>query len=224
MKYMRTRQGAFAMERFLQPSGRRAGEPGASLAPAGDAPASRTPDVRRDGVWERHGVQRPCIPARWRWMGPPRWLLQRRRGSPQGACAAPPPSRARTGEATTLRQPFAADGMRGRHYCSGAEGNRHAALQSPHRWRLHLKTGWGQPCLVGTWARKSRQNTRRDDAAAGMYTAGKKQKSALRGSVSLDKERPHKGSAPQCSHAPRCLFRKSYASIFWPQQRIEFGH
>ena len=173
---MRKRTVAFAMERVRQTEGSRAGEPGASLDPAGDAPASSTPDVRRDCVCARHGVHRPCSPERWRLIGYPLWLLTRRRWSPPGACAAPPPRLALTGESTTLRPPCASDGMRGRHYCSVAEGNRHAALPSPQRWRLHRNTCVVPPCLVGTWARKSRQNTGLDAAAAGSYTAEKKQK------------------------------------------------
>jgi hypothetical protein len=105
--YMLKRQVAFDMDRFLQTSGSRAGEPGASLDPEGDEPAASTPDVRRDGVCARHGGHRPCIPELWRLIGPPLWLLKRRRWSPPGAWAAPPPSLALTGESQTLSQPFA---------------------------------------------------------------------------------------------------------------------
>ena len=141
--------------------------------------------VRRDCVGERQGGHRPCIPARWRLMGPLLWLLKRRRWSPPGAWAAPPPSLARTGESTTLRQPFAEDGMRVRHYFSVAEVNRNAAAQSPPRWRLHLNTCVVQPGWVGTWARKSRQNTRRDDAAPAACARRKKHKNPLSGGVCL---------------------------------------
>ncbi len=46
--------------------------------------------------------------------------------------------------------------------------------------------------MVGARIRKSSQDTILTDDYAGVHTAGKKQKSALRGSLSLDKKGPLK--------------------------------
>ena len=130
---MLKRQVACDMERVLQPSGSSAGEPGASLATKGDEPEASTLSVCVDCVCERQGVPRPCIPEPDALIGHPLWLLKRRRCSPPVACAAPPPSPARTGASPMLRQPCEEDGMRARHSCSVAEDTRHAALQSSRK-------------------------------------------------------------------------------------------
>jgi hypothetical protein len=51
-----------------------------------------------------------------------------------------------------------------------------------------------QPCVVGTWTRTSRQDTRPTADNAGVDTAEKNPNiSALRSRLSLDNRRPHKG-------------------------------
>jgi hypothetical protein len=81
---MLTRTGAWDRERFRQTAGRSAGEPDASLAPEG----MRLPPARwrcpLDGVCARHGVQRPCIPAPWRLLGPPLASEETAMGTPGG--------------------------------------------------------------------------------------------------------------------------------------------
>jgi hypothetical protein len=101
------RQGAVDLDILLRAEGSRAGEPGASLDTHGDEPVESTLDVRLDGVCERHGVPRLGIPEPGALFGHPLWLRERRRGSHQLACAAPPPSLRLTGEPQMLSQPFA---------------------------------------------------------------------------------------------------------------------
>src|SRR5262245_28253600 len=55
----------------------------------------------------------------------------------------------------------------------------------------------GAATSVGTPRRKLSHDTRPTADAAGIDTAEKMRKSALRSSVSLDKKRPHKCSAPR---------------------------
>jgi hypothetical protein len=100
------RQVAFDLDRFLQTSGSRAGEPGASLDTSGMSLKRAHSMSTLDGVVERQGVPRPLIPEPLRLIGPLLGLLKRRRWSPVVACAAPPPSLARTGASHTLSQPF----------------------------------------------------------------------------------------------------------------------
>jgi hypothetical protein len=63
-------------------------------------------DAFPGGVCERQGTPRPVLPEPARLSGHPRWLLKNRRSSPPVAWAAPPPSPALTGEATTLSQAY----------------------------------------------------------------------------------------------------------------------
>jgi hypothetical protein len=68
----------------------------------------------------------------------------------------------------------------------------------------------GAATAVGTRIQTSRQDPRPTDDKAGDDTAEKTKPSALRSSVSLDKRRPHKGSAwfansgRDTSHQLRC--------------------
>jgi Transposase IS116/IS110/IS902 family len=101
---MRKRTVAFAMARFLPPSGSRARAPAASLDVTGmsrtcacrgsDVPASVTAQVCLGPV--------ALSPAPL--IGPALWLWPSRCGSSQGPWAAPPPSPALTGEAHPLNQ------------------------------------------------------------------------------------------------------------------------
>src|SRR4029453_19546140 len=86
--------------------------------------------------------------------------------------------------------------MRAQNYFSVAENNPNGALQAPCRWRLNLNKCLVQPRLVGTCARKSSQDTAPTAGCAGFTLRKKTKKSALRESLSLDKKRPHKCSAP----------------------------
>src|SRR5215475_11450400 len=81
--------------------------------------------------------------------------------------------------------------MRAQHDVEGAEEHTNGALHSPCTWRLHLNTCVVQPRLVGTCARKARQDTAPTAGGARPWKAEKKQKTAPRGSVSLDKGSPH---------------------------------
>jgi hypothetical protein len=69
--------------------------------------------------------------------GAPRCAWTRALALREAACdrlrvtwTAPPPRLRRTGELPRLSQPFAEDGLRGRHHGSGAAAHRHAALPS----------------------------------------------------------------------------------------------
>src|SRR5262249_23769989 len=115
---MLKRQGAVDLARFLQTSGRRAGEPGASLDAAGMSlsRACATPAPAASvHAQARRGRPRRGTPDPSGLLGPPRWLRKRRRGAPPVPWAAPPPSPARPGESPRLSQAFAGDGMRARH-------------------------------------------------------------------------------------------------------------
>jgi hypothetical protein len=104
-----------ARELFRQTSGSSAGEPGASLDAAGMslARACSTPSPAASG----HAKARlgRDLPAPARLLGHPLWLRKKRRWSPPGTWAAPPPSPARPGESPRLRQAGEGDGLRARH-------------------------------------------------------------------------------------------------------------
>jgi hypothetical protein len=91
VSWRRQRPGALDREMCLPTSGRRAGAPGASRDASGEEPVASTPEVQRDGVCARHGVPRPCSPAPWRLMSPPRWLLQTQRLLGHGVPVLPLP-------------------------------------------------------------------------------------------------------------------------------------
>ena len=103
---MLKRKVAFEMNLFLQTSGSRAGEPGASLDIKGRSLYQARLMFQLNCVCERQGVHRPQFPEPDALIGHPLWLLQRRRWSPSVMCAAPPPSPALTGESKILSQAF----------------------------------------------------------------------------------------------------------------------
>src|SRR5215831_4826226 len=65
------------------------------------------------GVCPRSGGQRPCIPEPWPVMGPPLWLLDKRReSSTVSPWAAPRPHLALTGAPDPFSPSLAEDGVR----------------------------------------------------------------------------------------------------------------
>jgi transposase len=79
VSFMLKRTVAFAMDRFLQTSGSRAGEPGASLDTRREEPQASVPKAFLGCVVERQGTPRPRIPEPLRLIGHPLWLLTKRR-------------------------------------------------------------------------------------------------------------------------------------------------
>jgi hypothetical protein len=128
------------MERCLHTSGSSAGEPGASLDTKGRSLkcAYSKPALAASLNAEARRGRLSLSPTRC--SDTRSGSFVRGVGSHPVACAAPPPSPARTGESTMLSQTFAWDGMRARHDCSVAGTTRYAALQSLQKWRGHLHT------------------------------------------------------------------------------------
>jgi hypothetical protein len=92
------------------------------------------------------------------------------------AGAAPPPSLTRTGEPDTRRQPFDEDGTRARTQVAVAAHHRPAARPSSRQCCWHLHPCVVPPCVVGTWTRQARQDTRAPADNVGVDTAGKNEK------------------------------------------------
>ena len=125
------------------------------------------------------------------WLGPARGLLQSGREAPPGAWAAPPPARharasplgsarllRRTGGGHDILFPVPAD-------------TRPAALPSSRPGRGQRQPGGCPP--LGTRIEHYVRTQNATDDCAGVHTAGKNWSTALRGRLSLDKKRPHKG-------------------------------
>jgi hypothetical protein len=94
-----------------------------------------------------------------------------------------------------LRPIVAEDGRRAQRHCSVAAQQVSLWLQSSLRRRESLKTCVVQPCTVCAVIWTSRQNTPPSADGARPWKAEKQQKTAHRGSLSLDNRGPHTCSA-----------------------------
>ena len=145
----RQRQTAFAMDSLLRRGGSSVAEPKASLAPPGEEPAARPPAVLLDGVCARPGGPRPVSPEPDALLGPPRWLVPRRRPVAPGDVCGPAPEPGTHWRLTTRSQPCAEDGMRGRSHVEVAEPTPSGSLPASRMWRWHRNTCVVQPYVVG---------------------------------------------------------------------------
>jgi hypothetical protein len=89
--YMLKRKTAFDMDLFLPTSGSRAGEPEVYLDAHRDDPEARVLEVLRGCGPERQGTPRSHSPEPGALIGPPLWLLERRRWSPKACVCCPSP-------------------------------------------------------------------------------------------------------------------------------------
>jgi hypothetical protein len=189
------RQTAFASDVGLRTAGRGAGAPDASLDAQREAPAGR---VRTSSLTAalhatvRRGPLSLRLPRCW---APCSGACKDSDRSYKGTGAAPPPRLTRTGAPDTLNPPFASAGMRARQYCEGAAAPPSGALHWPRPGRSNLtKCVVQSRGLAPGHGHQARTRHRRPTTPGG--TRRKKfETSALRRSGSLDKKRPHKGSA-----------------------------
>jgi hypothetical protein len=190
---MRQRQAAFARRICLQTSGSRAGEPSASLDSSGrrlqrarslsNVTASVNATVGRGPVSLRPG---DC------------WATRSGAGlrgvcAPPVAGAAPPPRLARTGEAPTLRQAYGIGRYEGTPSLLGrrADPPRGAAIVTHVMMAPHYVCG-AATLVVPVHSNHARTRDRLPSSPV-VARRQKTHKAALRGGVSLDKKRPHKG-------------------------------
>jgi len=187
------RAPVFARDPGLPGSRAQRGCAGGLTGQTRDAPVSRTLQALLGCVSPGPWGQRPCRPAPWPVMGCPLWLWSLRRASSTGSVGGPSPapgSHGRTGPV----QPFWCRGrsegpacFRGRRGPEMACAARALAGDRASRrvWCSHLGVPRGTAITSGQATDTS--------TPPGPWKAEKKQKTASRGSWSLDNGSPHKG-------------------------------
>jgi hypothetical protein len=141
--------------------------------------------ARFDRVFERQGTPRPWIPEPCALIGHPLWLLNVRRPVAQGSVCCPAPEPRTNGRVNTTQPALCIGRYAGTALVLGRRGS--------HQWcsAIAMKVATEPPyvcgaaTLVGTWARKSRQDTRPFATCAGTTKAEKKRENPLSGVVCL---------------------------------------
>jgi Transposase IS116/IS110/IS902 family len=185
------RDTVFDMDKFLHSSRSSAGEPDASLDHHGislhTCPWNTWTLLRhrtRRRTWAR-------LPDPLRLIGYPLWLLYMRRESSTVSVCCPSPEPGSHGRTMHVQPPFCIGRYEGTALFLGRRGpygDFSAIACEGDRASIRV---WCSP-LVCTCAQKSRQDMRPTVDCARPWKAEKKQKTAPRGSLSLDKGSPHK--------------------------------
>ena len=216
-------QGAFEREQCCQRSGRRAAEPGASLdtegmnlheardtasstaalhatAPRGHEPLSPAPLLGHplallwDAALVAHGLRGLLLTRAW--------------------CSLD--------NVNALSPLFAEDGRRAQRHCSVAERSQARLCTRRPRRRVHRKTCVGPPRAVALSYGTHVSTRPRLLTTPGRQRRGKKQNTALRSSLSLDKRGPHTCSAWDGSDTPWHLLPA--VALLAPPERLAFPY
>ncbi len=145
-----------------------------------------------DGVCARHGVQRPCLPAPWRLLGPPAGFRRDGDGHTRGRGLPLPRSW------DSLASPLRSARRLHRTVCGYGMISRAQRRPATRRCHRHARDeGPSNTCVVQRHrlAPEDRPHGRtpaRLTPPPAMTRRKKTKTSALRSSVSLDKKRPHK--------------------------------
>jgi hypothetical protein len=171
--------------------------------------------VRLDCVCERQGTPRPFIPEPLRVDWTPALAPQHTAMVTPGLRVLPLP-RARHELASQNTQPgFCIGRDEGTLSFLGRRGMQPCYSAMVAQVIMEPQYVCGAATLGCTRRRKSRQDTRPTDDCAGMHTAEKTKQTALRGSLSLDKRRPHKCSAWDEIGQGLTIFLLRCLNFFW---------
>jgi hypothetical protein len=164
---------AFAMEKSRPRWGSRAGEPAASLDAPRDEPAASVLAALVACVCDRQGTPRPCLPEPCALSGHPLWLLNMRRPVAQGGVGCPSPAPGPHWRVKKTQPPRCRGRSEGTALSLGRRGEPQQCPALAMKVATAPQSVCGAAALVGTWARKSRQDTSPFAACAGTTKAEK---------------------------------------------------
>jgi hypothetical protein len=134
------------------------------------------------------------------------------------AWAAPPPSPALTGEAMPRSQAYCIGRYEGTQSFLGRSAEPPRGSARATKVATEPQYVFGAATWVGTRIQKASQDPRPTDDCAGIHTAETKfEKSAPRGSLSLDKKRP--SMWPHLSRSFSCLPHRMRSESLWTARR-----